>query len=125
MSANAHAYNRIYALIFVLLVTAVLKWSRWRNAKAAGMSTSQFADEESTPGKRLLLQAQWFRFFGWSCIVLPIVGVAISQFRHRDTLFMLIGGMVFLEIFIGGLGWFMLWMAGQCEERARRMEATL
>lgn len=38
---------------------------------------------------------------------------------------MLIGGTVLLEMFLGGLGWFMPWMAGQCKERARQMGATL
>jgi hypothetical protein len=33
---------------------------------------------------------------------------SVSQIRRRDTLFMLIDGIVLLEIFLGGLGWFTL-----------------
>jgi uncharacterized membrane protein YhaH (DUF805 family) len=124
MSANAHAFNRIDALIFVLLVTAALKWLRWRNAKASGMTRSQFADVESRPGERLLVQAQWSRLSGWILVLLPIVVGAISQIRHPVTLFMFIALIVFLEILLGGLGWFMLWNAKQIEERARQIGAT-
>lgn len=63
--------------------------------------------------------------FGRMLILLPIAAGAILRICHRDTLFMLIGGTVLLEMFLGGLGWFMPWMAGQCKERARQMGATL
>lgn len=125
MSANVHNYDRVSALIFVVVTTAIFRWLRWRNAKASGITRLQFAEIASRPGEKELRNAQWFRLLGWILILLPIVAGAMSQIRHRDTLFMLIGGTVLVEIFLGGLGWFMLWMAGQCKERARQMGATL
>jgi hypothetical protein len=123
MGASAHVDTRIFAFIFVVFVAAVFRWLRWRNAKISGLSRSQIADIELAPGEKLLRQAQWSRMSGWILVFLPIVGGAISQIHHPVTLFMLIGEIVLLEIFLGGLGWFLFWNARQIEERARQMGA--
>jgi len=85
------------------------------------MTPAQFALAQSETSEKLLMRAQWIRMLGWSLIILPIVSVAMSQTHHQDSLFMVIGEMVMLEIFLGGLGWFMLWLASQLRERARQI----
>lgn len=77
------------------------------------------------PGEDLLRKAQWLRMLGWILILLPLATGLISQIRHHDTLFMFIGTATFFELILGGIGWFMLWMASQCRERARQMGAIL
>jgi hypothetical protein len=123
MSANVHVYERVSALIFVVVTTAIFRWLRWRNAKTSGLTRSQIAEITSRPGEKELQKAQWLSLFGWISILLPIIGGLMSQIRHRDTLYMFIGEMVLAEIIVGGLGCFMLWMASQCKERARQMGA--
>lgn len=86
MSASVHNYDRVFALIFVVVATAIFRWLRLRNAKASGLNRVQYAEMASRPGEKELLKAQWFRLFGWILILLPIVSVATSQIRHRQPL---------------------------------------
>ncbi|PCE26244.1 hypothetical protein BWP39_17120 [Paraburkholderia acidicola] len=125
MTTYVHNYARVSALIFVVVTGAIFKWLQWRSAKVSGISRSQFAEMASRPGEKELSKAQWFRLSGWILILFPFFAAALSEMHHRDSPFMLIGEIGLLEIFFGGLGWFMLWMASQCRERARQMGAAL
>ncbi|MFM0643577.1 hypothetical protein PQR14_04550 [Paraburkholderia bryophila] len=120
-----HNHDRVFALIFVVVTTAIFRWLRWRNAKASGITRLQFAEIALRPGEKELQKAQLLRLSGWVLILLPVFAGPMSLISHRDTLFMSIGAFVLLEIFLGALGWFMLWLASQCKERARQMGAIL
>jgi hypothetical protein len=120
MTTNTHHIASLLPIL-AILVAGIFRWSRWRDAKTRGMSQSQFATAEAGSADKLLMRAQRLRALGWGLIAFPFICAALSLINHRDTLFVLIGGTVILELVTGGLGWIFLWQAKQTRELARQM----
>ncbi|WP_124632609.1 hypothetical protein [Burkholderia cenocepacia] len=120
MNLNWHALAQL-GFVATILITAIARWRRWREARAQGMNEAQFALASGQSAEKVRARAKSARMLGWGLICFPFVLAAISMIHRRESVSMIIAGTLLFEIIFGGLGWIFLWMAKSNEELARRM----
>ncbi|MBR8308093.1 hypothetical protein KPA93_30895 [Burkholderia cenocepacia] len=121
MHANPHNIASLF-LAFAVLVVAILRWIRWRDAKAQGLSPAQFAVANGATSQKLRATGKQMRWVAWLLIAFPFVLGALMAAHHKGTGSLLaaeIGAFVFI---FGILGLVCLWVARKNDELARQIE---
>jgi hypothetical protein len=114
------AIGQLIGAAATMLIT-VVRWFRWRNAKAQGLTQAQFARANGQSAEKLQARARELRLLGWGLIALPLVLAALSWRQHRESVGMLVTGTIVLQVIFGGLGLVFFWVARTNEKLARQM----
>jgi hypothetical protein len=124
MTADIQTIGQICAAAAVLL-TAVLRLRRWRDAKARGLSPAQFALASGGSAQKLRATGKHMRWAAWALVAFPFVLAALSLIHHQYSGAMLAAETIALEVIFGGLALICLWIARLNEKRAREIEMLL
>lgn len=121
---TSHMLQLAFAII--VLLNALVRWRRWKRAKASGMTRSQFALLEAGGADVLLKQARKATALGWIFICFPLILVAVSFSPTKESVFTDVGVIVLLELIcFGPLGGLFLWLGGQQRKVAREAGAAI
>jgi tellurite resistance protein TehA-like permease len=115
-----HAIGQLIGAAAILLI-AVVRWFRWRNAKAQGLTPAQFARANGQSVEKLQARARHLRLLGWGLIAVPLVLAALSWPQHRESVGMRVTETIVLLAIFGGLGLVSFWVARMNEGLARQM----